>query len=423
MHMKNLLLPLAAAFLGVAGLHAAELGDPAKPLDIKEWVKGSPVDLAAGKGKTVYVVEFWATWCPPCRASIPHLTELQKKFKDKGVVFIGVSDEKSDVVKKFVEKMGDKMDYTVAIDGGKTAEGYMEAYGINGIPHAFIVDKAGKIAWHGHPMENLEDTLQDVIDGKYDMAKVKKQAEAQTKLQEYIQLSLSGEDPDKAKKLEAELTALDKELGGIVRGEKFDPADIKKRVQFSQTFMKYQQLVMRGGDADEIAKLEKEIEATAPKDFDLAKFKENLNQAAEKVKAAEKAKTLMDDYLSAVGEGGNPQKAAELAKKLDTVDTDNPQFLNEVAWTILTDDAVKTRDIKLALKLAKRAVDATDAKEGAILDTYARALFDDGQVTEAIAQQKKAVDLVDDDNTKSELKATLEKYEAKAKETAKPAAK
>jgi thiol-disulfide isomerase/thioredoxin len=58
------------------------------PLKVAKWIKGKPVQrFEPGK---VYVVEFWATWCGPCRRSIPHLTELAKKFKGK-VTFIGVS--------------------------------------------------------------------------------------------------------------------------------------------------------------------------------------------------------------------------------------------------------------------------------------------------------------------------------------------
>src|SRR5215470_10631086 len=78
------------------------VGDAAPKLEVKEFVKGEPVKQF-DKGK-IYVVEFWATWCPPCRESIPHLTGLQKKHKD--VVFIGVSVSERDPkgVKPFVEK-------------------------------------------------------------------------------------------------------------------------------------------------------------------------------------------------------------------------------------------------------------------------------------------------------------------------------
>ncbi|MHC5101405.1 MAG: peroxiredoxin family protein, partial [Planctomycetota bacterium] len=117
----------------------------------------------------VYVVEFWATWCGPCRTSIPHLTEVQKQFKDKGETFIGISSEKTDTVKPFVEKMAEKMDYTVAIDPErKVDDGYMKAFNQRGIPTAFIVDAKGTVAWVGHPLDGMDEVLEQVVAGTFD---------------------------------------------------------------------------------------------------------------------------------------------------------------------------------------------------------------------------------------------------------------
>lgn len=171
---------------------AARLGDPAAPLAIKEWVKGSPVDVQ--DGKNIYVVEFWATWCPPCLTSIPHLTELQKKFKDKGVVIIGVSDETAEKVKPFVEKRGDAMNYTVALDDGrKTSERYMQAYGQGGIPTAFIVGRDKKVLWVGHPMGGLDEAIQQVVEGRYDLAAAAKKDEHRANLRDYQQAAAKGD--------------------------------------------------------------------------------------------------------------------------------------------------------------------------------------------------------------------------------------
>ena len=92
------------------------IGDQAPAISVSKWIKGDPVDRL--DPKKTYVVEFWATWCGPCRVSIPHLTELQKKYKDKGVTFLGVSvwEQDQDAVAPFVKEMGDKMNYTVAMD-------------------------------------------------------------------------------------------------------------------------------------------------------------------------------------------------------------------------------------------------------------------------------------------------------------------
>lgn len=148
------------------------IGSNAPELQIAKYVKGDSVQQFE-EGK-VYVVEFWATWCGPCIAAFPHLSELQAEYKDKaqfiGVnVWEGVEDqaERIDKVENFVEEQGDRMSYTVAVENGSAmADTWMKPAGQNGIPAAFIVDGKGKIAWVGHPM-NMDDSLESVIEGDF----------------------------------------------------------------------------------------------------------------------------------------------------------------------------------------------------------------------------------------------------------------
>lgn len=144
---------------------ALEIGDDAPPLMIKKWIKGDKFRLKDVKNREIVVVEFWATWCGPCRMSIPHLTEMQAKYKDKRVRFVGISTEDSSTVMNFVHGMGKKMDYTVACDNEhKTYDSLMGPFNQNGIPHAFIIDRKGKLAWHGHPMdEDFGDELELLV--------------------------------------------------------------------------------------------------------------------------------------------------------------------------------------------------------------------------------------------------------------------
>jgi len=175
------ILALAVLVSVPTGVDAAsasgKLGQPAASLNGLQWIKGGPVEITKG---SVYVVEFWATWCPPCRTSIPHLTELQHKFKDQGLTIIGISNEKADVVKPFVKEKAETMDYTVAVDPSRQiSQGYMGAFNVGGIPHAFIVGKDGNLLWHGHPMDRMDEVLKDVLAGEFDSVAYAKKKTAQ----------------------------------------------------------------------------------------------------------------------------------------------------------------------------------------------------------------------------------------------------
>lgn len=180
---------LAAVVLCGASARALEVGDPAPPLQVKAWASNTPVTPEAAKGK-VLVVDFWATWCQPCRQTIPYLNRLHKKYADKGVVFVGITEENEAAVKKFLGTMA--MDYHVGLDdGSKTNDAYMK--NIPGMPHAFVVDRDGKVAWHGHPMARMERVIEDVVAGKYDLARARKLAA----LREKLSPAVRSRDPEK----------------------------------------------------------------------------------------------------------------------------------------------------------------------------------------------------------------------------------
>lgn len=220
----NPFIPTAAllmAFAVASAQNAGALlgpGSPAPALSVKEWFKGAPVkELQADK---VYVVEFWATWCGPCRTSIPHITKLAQKHRD--VTFLGISiweENRDGNIAKFVAEMGDQMDYVVGYSGNQDgmAETWMKAAGQNGIPAAFIV-KNRVIQWVGHPMR-MDEPLAKVLDGSFDVEKAraefeaqvaerKMQQEAEQKLQAAVNLYQQGKKDEANKALDDLATAI-----------------------------------------------------------------------------------------------------------------------------------------------------------------------------------------------------------------------
>jgi thiol-disulfide isomerase/thioredoxin len=336
---KSVVILAVGLALGLTGRAAAQglaVGDPAPKLEVKEFVKGDPV--AKLEPGTVYVIEFWATWCGPCRTSIPHISELQAKYKDKGVVVIGVSVFESDPadVRPFVKEMGDKMAYRVALDDlgeggkrgdGKMAKGWMEAADQGGIPTAFIVNKDGKIAWIGHPMR-MDDPLDQVVAGKWDLARAaaefKKEQDLKAKmraLRAKLQTAQKSGDPKQV-------------LAVIDEAVKDDPG---LEPNFAQ--QKFQ-LLLRAGDVD---------------------------------KAVEYGNRLTDEVFKA-----------------------NANALNELSWGVVENPAEKTdpRVLKLALRMAEKADQLADGKDGAIADTLAKAYYENGDPAKALEHQERAVKLV-----------------------------
>jgi len=179
------------------------VGDAAPALKVDKWLKGEPVK-AFEPGK-VYVIECWATWCGPCIASMPHVTKMQAKYKDKGVVVIGVDVWERDLTKPepFVKEMGDKMGYSVVMDDlsggapGAMASTWLQAAGRNGIPCSFLIDRGGKIAWIGHPMQ-MERPLSLLADDKFDIAAEAKLTEQMDKLTAEFAAAMKAGENDKA---------------------------------------------------------------------------------------------------------------------------------------------------------------------------------------------------------------------------------
>ena len=158
----SLTVLVSLSFLTFSTLADEDLvGKGAPAWELKD-TDGKPIKSSDFAGKVV-VLDFWATWCPPCKAEIPGFVELQKNYSDKGLVIVGVSlDEQGPaVVKPFMKQFG--MNYPVVMGDDKIIEDFG---GIQAIPTTFVIDRSGKItAKHVGfaPVETFEQEIAPLL--------------------------------------------------------------------------------------------------------------------------------------------------------------------------------------------------------------------------------------------------------------------
>jgi thiol-disulfide isomerase/thioredoxin len=324
------------------------VGDPAPKIQVGKWIQGQPVKEFE-KDK-IYIVEFWATWCVTCKTTIPHLNELQNKYKDKGVIVIGqsIGEEDDDDVPRFVKQMGDKMKYRVAIDDksegpvGKMDKEWMNAVGRNSLPTAFII-KQGKVAWIGSGTALDEKLIDEILSDKYDLAK-------------------AAEEYNK----------------NVARQQKYDEVFEKfQQASAEKQWPKAQEL---------LTEVEKYTLPNEESDVAIVRLKLYLR---------------MQDFAAA-------EKALKRAAELQPEDATHHGAL---AWMVATYAPEAKNLVAIAEKEAEKANELAKGKSADLLDTLARVQFVKGDKDAAVATMQKAVELAEE-KEKKPFQKTLAAYKA-----------
>ena len=150
----------ATMLLGQNPVGDANAGSPGKPAPVwqLQTVDGQTIHSSDFKGKVV-ILDFWATWCGPCRAEIPGFIELQKQYQKQGLAIVGISVDQDGAaaVKKFMQQAG--MNYPVVLSDEKIPQAFG---GIEAIPTTFVIDRAGNIVKRHLGLDSREEFEKEI---------------------------------------------------------------------------------------------------------------------------------------------------------------------------------------------------------------------------------------------------------------------
>ncbi|MEN0111172.1 MAG: redoxin domain-containing protein, partial [Planctomycetota bacterium] len=353
------------------------IGSKAPTLDVEHWF-GDPSrpSIESFESGKVYVVEFWATWCGPCIASIPHLAELQEQYADDGVTLVSISDEDTETVEAFLERTvrgaeGDDAPtyadltsiYRLTTDPDQSSyDDYMSAAGQTGIPTAFLVGKEGVVEWIGHPM-GLDGPLDAVVDGTWDRAAF-------------------GEE--------------------FRREQEEDFRRMKEQKRLQAEFQRFKD-AKEAGDEEAIEAILAEWAASDDK---------ALNQIASNVKRQIAVSQFMRDSIA------DPSKAADAFPEVIADFEGNAYKLNQFTWNLAQMAMAGQLTDRTLMQMAADATEAAldpDEPEGSLLDTIAHLYAQLGDLDKAIAYQERAVaagQIEEDSDLQAEIEAYLAELRA-----------
>jgi thiol-disulfide isomerase/thioredoxin len=399
------------------------IGSKAPAIDVEHWIsdgRGKFKPVTKFEPGKVYVVEFWATWCGPCVASMPHLSELQTKWASKGVQIISISNEDLETVEEFLKrpfrgavsdsqesepdesKKGEQPEppastyatltsaycLTTDPDGSVTVD-YMEASGQAGIPTSFLVGKDGLIEWIGHPME-LDTPLEKVVAGTWNREEFR--------LMYAIESAMQRQDFETVLKLIAERRVASK--GDETVAAELDNLEFVAKANFGLG------KIQDGEPKEGLALLDEAAKLATPE--------QQIQLGAARLQILMSAK-LFDEAV------------ADL-KKVTADPNADPEMLNQISWQIYemsreVDDLPKAL-IAAAIAASEKAM-AARPDDGMVIETVAHLYYLSGNLDKAIELQKKAIENPGEatEDILEDMKSYLKKLEAEKKASSDSAGK